>query len=243
MMRSPRSLRFLPPLTGALILTAALAQSDLRARLLLLLPDNGQSAEIMRWETDPMYNAIQDRIRQAMSLDPRWFREYAALHRNTDRLPYHEKFGVSESEYQRYQADDWLHLERTGRTARLLISKTGNKVTFHGGSGAEALRGITLDTVSGELSIPEGMSAKPRPVSVAAQDDRIGLGARKGWGWSIEGVNLKTRTAVVAKFHLMQLSSGAVLLAYNRGTLVDSKRQPTVDLTLIYDKKLGVSRR
>ncbi|WP_157448821.1 hypothetical protein [Deinococcus peraridilitoris] len=242
MISFPRLSRLLPTLLCGGLLSLALAQGDLRARLLAFMPDNGQVAEVMVWTPDPQIMAIKERIRQASQQDPRWFREYAAEH-GADSPPWHPKFGVSEGEYQRSLSPDWVRLERTGKTVRLLVVKTGNRVTFQGGVGAEALRGLSLDVASGELRTAEGFTARPRTVNVAAKDDHLGLGARRGWSWQIEDVNLRTRTAVIANLGLQQLSNGGVLLAYNRGSTVDGKRQPEVSLALIYDKKVDVSKR
>lgn len=243
MMLPPRLFRPLTALAGAALLGVVFGQSDFKSRMLAMLPENAQNAEVMAWVPDPEVVAIKERIRQAQQQDPRWFREYAAEHADDPVPPWHPKFGVTESEYARTLSPDWLHLEKTGKQVRLFLSRTGNKVVFQGGPGAEALRGLTLDVSTGEVRIPEGFSAKPRTVDLSEKDDHIGLGARKGWGWSFEGVNLKTHVAVKANLNLLQLASGGVVLAYNRGSTLDFKRQPEVNLTLVYDKKVDFSKR
>lgn len=246
MMLPQRVFRFLPLLLGGVTLSLALAQGglgDMRARLQPLLPDHLQSADVMNWVPDAEVAAIKERIRQASRQDPRWFRDYAAEHSGESVLPWHPKFNVSESEYQRALSPDWVSVQKMGKSARLYMAKTSERVTFQGGPGAEVLRGLSLDLNTGELRTPDGFVARPKAVNVPAVADTTGLGARRGWGWHIESVNLVTKTAVIANFNLLQLSSGAVVLAYNRGSTVDRKLQPQINLTLMYEKKSGVSKR
>jgi|GEM_PF-5974705 len=224
-------------LLSATLAWAAPVQADLRSRLLALVPDTTQAAEILKWGVDPEIVVIRERITQAVRQDPAWFRDYSDLFPGRTP-PYHPKFGVSEGEYRRLLTESGVRLLKTGGAARVTVTVTSTRVTFQGGTnGAEVLKGITLNLTTGELRVPEGFTAKPHSVSVNGQNDNVGLPSRTGWGWSIVGTNAQTKTVVRANLSLLQLETGEVLLAYNRASSVNHKPQPEVDLNLLYTKR------
>lgn len=231
------SFRILPTLLAVALLGAALAQGDLRARLLAMLPDSAQSAQVLEYTQDPEYAALQERVDFAMRQDPLWFRDYLAQYQGQSRIPYNPKFGVNEREYLRYIGDccRGVRLTKNGKAVRLSISRSGNKVTFQGGGGADGLRGLTLDIVTGELRVPEGFSARPHPI--IANDNALGLQPRKGWGWQITNSKASSRMSMWAGFSLLQFQNGTVLLSYHRQTSVGGQLQPELDLNVLYEKK------
>ncbi len=236
------SLRSFRVLFGAAVLSVALAQSDLRSRLTAMLPNSSpQSVELLEWQANDEIVAIRDRILQAQRADPRWFRAYEDAHAGEDVLPWHPKFGVTPGDYQKYLSADRGSFVKTGRVTNLLLDKLGNKIIFRGGSGIEALRGLLLDVVSGELQLPEGFKAMPEPVSVNVRS--AGLAPRRGYAWHMEGADTTNKLVLRAQLSLLRFDDGSVLLSYNRVSAKNGKRLPSVDVNVLYDKKAEVSKR
>ncbi|WP_148234844.1 hypothetical protein [Deinococcus maricopensis] len=211
--------------------TVALAQTDYRARLTALLPASGQAARVMEWRTTAAGVAlIQDRL---ATTAPNLLDNFAASVRVGKVPPYDPRYGVTPEEYARLVVFRNT-LATTGRSVKLNVTRTDRKLTFGQAAGAEALRGISLDLVSGEMRLPEGYVARPHAVQVSADVDGTGLGARSGWGWKFQGSDPKTFNAIDASVSLMRLSSGSVVLTYNRISIVKGRLQPEVQLYLTY---------
>lgn len=225
-------------LTAAALVLAgvALAQGDLKAKLLALLPTSVQYASMLNWSRQPQIVSIEQRILRAGAQDPRWFRSYFASLQPGDTPAYDVRLGVSADEYK-----TWLVFKNSYRlqpvgTARFYVTRTGNKLVFNGSQGAESLRGLTIDLVTGELRTPEGFGAQPHPVYVSAAQDQFGIGERSGWGWKVEGSNPTTKNAILANLNVWQLAGNGVLINYNRKSLINGARQAEIDLNLRYTK-------
>lgn len=235
------SLRPFHALLGVAALGVALAQSDLRPRLGVMLPDGPQTVELLEWQPNNEVVVIRDRFLQAQRADPHWFRAYEDAHADEAVLPWHPKFGVTASDYQKYLTADRGSFVRTGKTTTLLLEKLGNKVIFRGGNGVEALRGLLLDLVSGELRLPEGFKALPEPVSVNTSG--AGLAPRRGYAWHMEGADTTSKLVLRAQLSLLRFDDGSVLMSYNRVSAKNGKRLPSVDINVLYGKKAEVSKR
>lgn len=241
MMPALRSHLPLRALVGASLLSVALAQSDVKGRITAMLPDNGQAAEVMEVGLDDEIRDIQTRLRQAQRQDPRWFSSYSSSHAADPFLPYHPKFGITEREYERFLTDSGIRVVRSGRTARVNVTIVGGKAIFQGGVGAEALKGIVLNIATGELKLPEGPSARPHTVYVNGRTDDTGLGTRSGYGWKLS-MSGQNGMSIWANFNLVQLAGGAVLLAFNKVTVVNGRYQPEINLNLLFEKKSTFSK-
>lgn len=259
-MLSSRPPRFPLFVLGTAFLTVALGgvaaqsalPSDLKGRLAALLPDNGQSAQVMDIVRDPAIAALEKRLSQAIAQDPRWFDEYRRANINASELPWSAKLGLTRNEWVTLNKDSGKRFTRAQppRTASVAWQRSGNRVTFTRGSGTENLGGITLDLVTGELRLPEGYSAKPYNVDVTIKNgvdkngyvDAFGQ-SRRGLGWSINVMTSSTRFE--ARFYLLQLESGALVLSYDRTSLVRDQRlvTPKSTLMLMFDKRGATSKR
>lgn len=235
-----------PPLTPARLTLAALVLAgvalaqgdlkDLRSKMQALLPDGVQYASLLSWSRQPQIVSIEQRILRAGAQDPRWFRSYFASLQPGETPAYDTRLGVSADEYK-----TWLVFKNSYRLqpvgmARMSVSRSGNKLTFSGSQGAEALRGLTIDLATGELRTPEGFGGPPHPVYVSAAQDQVGIGERSGWGWKVEGSNPATKNAILANLNVWQLSNNEVLINYNRKSLINGARQAEIDLNLRYTK-------
>lgn len=185
----------------------------------------------MEWRTTAAGVAgIQDRIADNA---PALLEDFVASVRLGRVPPYDPRFGVTPEEYARMVVFRNT-LSPTTRSVKLNVTRTERKVTFGQATGAEALRGISLDLMTGEMRLPEGYVAKPHAVQVSAELDGTGLGARSGWGWKFQGSDPKTFNAIDASVSLMRLSSGSIVLTYNRISIVKGRLQPEVQLYLTY---------
>ena len=229
----PRTRRVFRTATLLALVTVALAQSDLRARLSPLLPQPGQNARIMEWRTTAAGVAtIQDRLADNA---PALLEDFVASVRLGRVPPYDPRFGVTRDEYARTVVFRNT-LTSTSRGVRLNVIRTDRKLTFGQAVGAEAMRGVSLDLVTGEMRLPEGYIARPHAVQVSAELDGTGLGARSGWGWKFQGSDPKTFNAIDASISLMRLASGSVVLTFNRISIVKGRLQPEVQLYLTYTR-------
>lgn len=218
----------------------ALAQGDYnRVRVQAMLPAPGQEATVLAWARNAQVEVISERIAQAGRLNPAWFRAYFASVVPGSTPGYDQHLGdagVTPADFQLWlKFRNKISLQPVG-SLRLNITRSGNKVLFGSAPGSEALKGLTLDLATGELRTPEGFSGKARSVQVSAGDDQFDIGARSGYGWTVQGSDPRLQNAIYATLNMFQLANGQVLLSYNRRSIVAGRYQPEVDLNLLYDR-------
>ncbi|PYE53533.1 hypothetical protein [Deinococcus yavapaiensis] len=257
-MLSARLFRTSHLLLGTAFLTVTLGDvaaqgtlpSDVRSRLAALLPDSGQSAQVMSLVRDSNWLALQRKLQQAIAQDTRWFDEYRRVNATATDLPWNAKFGLSRDEWEAFNKDSGWRFIRTvpAQTVRVAFQRVGNRVTFLGTSGAEGLDGLSLDLSSGEMRLPEGYTTKPYSVDITVRNGRDTKSgyvdpfgqSRRGLAWKF--VVMNSTTQVSAYVHLLQLENGSVVLSYDRSVGVrNQKLLPKVEIRLQFDKRAGAS--
>lgn len=186
------------------------------ARLAALLPGPAQPASLMERRSSL---AIIELSMQVVKVggDPDALKEVMASAARGVTPTYNERLGISRTDFQRYISFQ-PKLEAV-RSLKLPVVRDANRVTFGDAPGlGGVLKGTSIDLHNGELSTPEGFSA--RPVYVPAGSGNRDLDIRSGFQWKVLGNNLAQGNGVRGTFNLWQLGNGQVLLSYNRSSMI-----------------------
>ncbi|WP_407539760.1 hypothetical protein Q0M94_16550 [Deinococcus radiomollis] len=204
-----------PPGTGNLAsVPAAPPDPVIRARLLVLTPVPGALAQIMQAQTRVSVVDFQQRVAQSGG-DLKVLAGVLGQAQSGNIPSYDERLGISRTEFQRYLIFRNT-LEPSGKTVKLSLYREGNRLTFGDAPGTAILKGLSIDTVSGDLVTQEGFSARPRPVQISSVQDGTGMGASSGLAWDVKGSNPRSQNALQGHLSLLQFGGGQVLLSYNR---------------------------
>jgi hypothetical protein len=192
-----------------------------RARLLSLTPASGTLAQIMQAQPRVSVIDFQQRVAQSGG-DLKVLANVLGQAQQGNIPSYDERLGISRAEFQRYLIFRNT-LESSGRTVRLALYRDGTRLTFGDSAGAGILKGLSIDTVSGDLSTQEGFSARPRSVQISSSQDGTGMGASSGLAWDVKGSNPRTQNALQGHLSLLQFGGGQVLLSYNRVSIQNGR--------------------
>lgn len=196
------------------------AGTDWKTRGLPLLPASAQVAQLL--ENRTQLSVVQLRRRAAEAgAEPQVLSALVDKAQRGELPSYDPRLKISEADFRRYLVFE-RSLQPSGKLLRLSVQRDGSRLSF-GDAGPALLRGIVLDLSSGEMYFPEGFQARPEFTLVSALQAAQAedpLGARSGYVWRVRGSNPLTQTALSGHFALMELSSGQVLLSYNRTGIV-----------------------
>ena len=192
---------------------------DWRSRLLPLLPQSGQLAQVM--EARPRFSVAEVRRRVLdVGGDPRVLEQLLSSAQRGLPPIYDQRLKISEAEFRRYLVIQ-QELQPSGKLIKLNMTRDANRVMFGDASGASLLRGISLDLSSGDMRFPEGFTARPEALVItAAQAVDDPLGKRSGYVWKVRGSNPVTQTALSGHFALLALDDGSVLISYDRNSIL-----------------------
>ncbi|WP_407568642.1 hypothetical protein [Deinococcus altitudinis] len=204
-----------PPGAGGLASVPAMPpESAVRARLVTLTPLPGTLAQVMQAQPRVSVIDFQQRVAQSGG-DLKVLASVLGQAQQGNIPSYDERLGISRAEFQRYLIFRNT-LESSGKTVKLTLYREGNRLTFGDAPGAGILKGLSIDTFSGDLFTQEGFSARPRPVQISSAQDGTGMGASSGLAWDVKGSNPRSQNALQGHLSLLQFTGGQVLLSYNR---------------------------
>lgn len=216
-----------------LALAQSAQESPLRARLTGLLPAPGQTAQVMQVRSSLSVVQLRQRVMQEGG-DLRVLADIVEQSKAGAVPSYNVRLNISQAEFQRYIVFQDV-LETSGHSLKLSLSRDAARLMFGDAPGASGLKGLAIDLGSGELSTPDGFTARPQAVQVSASQDVNGLGARGGLSWDLKGSNPRTQNALQAHLALLQLAGGQILLSYNRVS-IQRGRISEDSLNLMYRK-------
>lgn len=196
--------------------------NDWRSRLAALLPQTGQAAQIMETRARFSMTEVRRRVLDAGG-DARLLDQMQVSAERGVVPLYDRRVKISEDDFRRYLVIQ-QELQPSGKTVRLSVLKSGNRLTFGDAGGTALLRGISLDLDTGDLRFPEGFSAKPEALNISALQAAAAedpLGKRSGYVWNVRGSNPFTLNALNGHFALLSLSDGSVLISYNRNGILN----------------------
>ncbi len=192
-----------------------------QARLSALLPVAGQVATVL--EKRPSLSTVDLQLQVA-----RVGGSVAALQAvlisaaKGVLAPYDARLGISEKDYRQYLVFQEV-LASTGRTVRLPVSRSGDRVYFGDAPGLNGiLNGVSISLKTGELRGPEGYGAMPTSVVPSSAEDRV-LDVRSGFQWKVIGSDATSGNGVRGTLNLLQLSSGQIVLNYTRTSMIHRK--------------------
>lgn len=192
-----------------------------QTKLAALVPKPGQVVQLMEQRPSLTLVELQRRVttvggsREALSA-------VMASVQKGDRPVYDERLGISREEFQQYLVFQPV-LTPIGRSLKLPLTREGNRLRLGDAPGlGGALRGLTLDLLTGELRTPEGFSGRPRLVSASNAPDRS-IDIRGGFVWLVKGTNPSTQNALDGQLQLLQLPGSQIILSYSRTSILGGR--------------------
>lgn len=212
-------LRSLSPLAALVCGVSAYASappalpSGASAKLSALLPNSGQTVQIMKLESKLTIVNLQRKVLQAGG-SPDALRIVMASLAKGEKPSYDARLNISKEEFAKYLAFQPV-LAPTGKNMKLAVVRDSNRVTFTDSDTNGVLRGLSFDLKSGELRVPEGFSFKALAVIPSTAPDRS-IDIRSGFQWNLLGYSAETQSGIRGQVSLYQLGDGQAVLSYRR---------------------------
>ena len=207
----------------------------LRSRLAAVAPVPGIVAQFLQQRTETAVIELQQQVALAGG-DLKVLANVLGQAQQGNIPSYDERLGITRAEFQRYLYLIFSKtLEPSGRTVKLALTREGSRLSFGDAGGASALKGLSIDLSSGELTTVEGFSARPRSVQISLAQDATGMGASSGLAWDVRGSNPRSQNALQGHLSLLQYGGGQVLLSYNRVSILKGRISED-SVTLMYRK-------
>ncbi|MBZ9713880.1 hypothetical protein [Deinococcus multiflagellatus] len=199
----------------------AVLSPALLTKLSSLLPQTAQPVTLLTRRSSISTVQLELQVANAGG-DPGVLRQIAVSAARGIKPVYDERLNISPEEFRKYVVFQET-LVSTGKTFRLAVTRDATRVTFGDGPSMNGvLRGVSVDLKTGEMRSPEGFTA--RPATVPANDDpNRGLEVKTGFQWRIFGSNATQGRGVNGTLTLLHLSSGRIVLAYKRNSMMDNK--------------------
>lgn len=184
-------------------------------RLLALLPQPGQPAQLMEWEAAKLVvNEVA-----AVGGDPQVLREIVSQLGRGEKPQYDPRLRISRAAFDRYLTFE-PSLVPTSKRLKLPVSREGTRLRFGDVAGLDGvLKGIEIDLSNGELRTNEGFASRPRAF-VAATVQEHTLKVQHGFEWNLRGNDPYTQNGVRATIQLLQLTKGQILLSVTRFSML-----------------------
>jgi len=175
------------------------------------------------------------KVADAARLDPKWFEEYSAQGKPGAPLPFHEKLGLTQQEYQDY-LKLWGMREFKGieNVLLLLRENTGGTWTLTSTGEASTLSTLRYYPDKDIFSSPNGELGRIEDIDAAA--DSI-LGAWKGPEWRFEEETPLGQTK--ENFALGRLAGDKLAIVVYRFQEVSSEGTRLIDKSLVVRFALG----
>ncbi|WP_221090512.1 hypothetical protein [Deinococcus aquaedulcis] len=206
----------------------------LLTKLSALLPQTAQPVTLL--ERRASISTVQLEVQVASAGgDPAVLRQIAVSAARGIKPVYDERLNISREEFKKYVVFQET-LASTGKSFRLAVTRDATRVTFGDGPSMNGvLRGVSIDLKTGEMRSPEGFGARPVPVPPNTDPSR-GLEVRAGFQWRVFGTNVAQGRGLNGTLSLLQLSSGRIVLAYNRISMMDNKVGDRAELIVDYTR-------
>jgi len=150
-----------------------------------LLAPRSVEATVRELVTDADTAALLNRMTAAMQENKEWFVDYVKKYGGTgEPLPYNEKLGLTEAEYQRVLKVQFQALP--AHQAPLAFTHDAKKNLVLTASGdIEPLSGLAFQFPSGRVHTPFGDVESP---AATRTDDYLGLGPLEGFRWHFDNL-------------------------------------------------------
>lgn len=189
------------------------------ARLVALLPQPGQSAQLMDWQPSRLIVALPGRVTEVGG-NREALRTIMSKFQRGEKPAYDPRLGISRAEFESYLLFE-PSLAPTGKRVKLPVIREGSRLRFGDVTGLNGvLRGLEIDLTTGELRGPEGFSGRPRVFVVDDAQERS-LNVLSGFEWAFKGNNPYTQSGINIVVQLLSLKSGQVVLSVDRFSMLN----------------------
>ncbi|WP_234009121.1 hypothetical protein [Deinococcus sp. NW-56] len=187
-------------------------------RLVALLPQPGQSAQIMNWQASRLIVTLPVRVVE-MGGDREALRVIMSKFSRGEKPDYDPRLGISRAEFESYLLFE-PSLASVGKRVKLPATREGNRLRFGDVAGLDGvLRGLEIDLLTGELRAPEGFSGKPQAF-VAGNAQERALDVQSGFEWNLRGNDPYTQNGVNLNVQLLALRGGQTVLSVRRFSMM-----------------------
>ncbi|MCP2014193.1 hypothetical protein L1280_001330 [Deinococcus sp. HSC-46F16] len=190
-------------------------------RLVGLLPQPGQSAQLMDWQPSRLIVTLTARVAETGG-DREALRTIMSKFQRGEKLAYDPRLGISRAEFDSYVLFE-PSLVPSNKRVKLPVTREGNRLRFGDVAGlAGVLRGLEIDLLTGELRAPEGFSGKPQAF-VADNGQERALDVQSGFEWNLRGNNPYTQNGINLIVQLVALKGGQIVLSVSRFSMMNGR--------------------
>jgi hypothetical protein len=216
MTKTPRWLPGLVLAVAGVMLLVLPGRANLKMdEIMALVPGDQTVAAIMAPGTLPALAEIAEKLREAASKNPEWWREYAQQTPPGEPLPYHAKMEIDEEEYAEYVTlAGGPQVIQFGKLLLEVTSPQKGVFRISAGDTVPEMDGIEIDLVRDRISTPFGQAAKRTNVDPDASSQKL-TGPWEGVQWEYDRFNVVDKTGLSIQFALGRLDdSGRGILYY-----------------------------
>ncbi|WP_227978751.1 hypothetical protein [Deinococcus terrestris] len=190
-------------------------------RLVGLLPQPGQSAQLMDWQASRLIMTLTGRVAE-LGGDREALRTIMNKFQRGEKLAYDPRLGISRAEFDSYLLFEPA-LAPTGKRIKLPATREGSRLRFGDVAGLDGvLRGLEIDLLTGELRAPEGFSGKPQIFAADNAQERA-LDVQSGFEWNLRGNNPYTQNGINLIVQLVSLKGGQTVLSVSRFSMMNGR--------------------
>lgn len=187
-------------------------------RLVGLLPQPGQSAQLMGWQASRLIVTLPVRVAE-MGGDREALRTIMSKYQRGEKPAYDPRLGISRAEFEGYVLFEPA-LSAINKRVKLPVTREGSRLRFGDTAGLDGvLRGLEIDLLTGELRAPEGFSGKPQAFVPGNAQERA-LDVQSGFEWTLRGNNPYTQNGINLNVQLLSLRGGQTVLSVRRFSMM-----------------------
>lgn len=150
------------------------------------LPAGQYDFQVLEKDVPADLREIIKKYQKSISDNRVWFQSYKELHATAAVLPYHKNFGISATEYDRFNKEYPKLKTKVKTTKALTLENNGDKISFKGADGFTFFDGITFDKKMNKMLVDTLVSKYKGQIS---EGDSSSFGAFSGYKWQYEKGN------------------------------------------------------
>ena len=184
----------------------------------------------------PEINKYIAKVEKAASQDPKWFKEYSSKAKPGSPLPYNEKLGITQEEYEDY-LKLWSQREFKAMgddLVLLLRESSGGTWTITATGAASAISTLRYDPKTDTFRSPNGEMARLEDIKADAESS---LGAWTGFEWKFQEETSLGQTK--ENIALGKYTDNKFGLIIYRVQEVSSEGTPLIDKSMVVRFALG----
>lgn len=217
----------------SIVLAVATASAVNATDVVGLLPTGAITADLMTLAQSPRAQELTILFREAIARDPEWFKAFVAKVPGGQALPYDERFGISEREFEELRVLSTTQKLTKVQEVQITFRKRPDGSTIIEAPDLNDLDGVVISAGSDMVITTYGALGTKKPINNA--DASSATGAWSGTQWSAERIDSAMTNGYSAKLALGQLKADRRLILYfSAKALVDSNLSRRTDLILFF---------